>query len=84
MHRPFQRLNQVFHLLIASSQARVHGDWGDYKRLLRLMVAARIQAAKEQPINRLLEGVAGTPLLLLDEHGEVVVDGESLTHIMML
>ena len=35
-------------------------------------------------IDRPLEGVAGAPLLLLDEHGNVVVDGKSGSHIMML
>jgi hypothetical protein len=42
------------------------------------------QAEVEQTIDRPLEGVARAPLLLLDEHGNVVVDGESLPHIMML
>jgi len=84
MHWPFQCFNQVFHLRIARSKAGIHGDGGDDKRLFRLRITARIQAAKKQAVHRPFEGSAGAPLLLLDEHGEVVVDGESGPHIMML
>jgi hypothetical protein len=41
------------------------------------------QSMPQQPVHRPLEGVARAPLLLLHEHGNVIVDGESLPHIMM-
>ncbi len=75
MHRTFQRFNQVFNFLIARSQARVHGDRGDDKWLFRPRVAAGIQTVKKQAIDRAFEGSAGTSLLLLNEHGNVIVDG---------
>jgi len=84
MHRTFQRFDQVFYLPVARSQAGVHRDRCNDKWLFRLSVAACIQAAKEQPVHRALERVAGAPLLLRDKHGNVVVDGESRSHIMML
>ena len=84
MHRPVQRFNQVFDLLIARSQARVHCDWGDHKSLSWLRIAVSGQAPAEQAVHRALEGVARAPLLLLHEHGNVVVNGKSGSHIMML
>ena len=84
MHRPFQGFYQILNLLIACSQARVHGDWGDYEGLQSRFLHRVDQAEVEQTIDRPLEGVARAPLLLLDEHGNVVVNSESLSHIMML
>ena len=84
MQRTFPRFNQVFNFRIARTQAGAHGDRRNDKWLFRLQVAAGIQPAAQQPVDRPLEGVAGTPLLLLHEHGDVVVNGESGSHIMML
>ena len=84
MHRTFLRFNQVFNLRIARTQTGVHGDRRNDKWLFRLQFAAGIQSTAQQPVDRPLEGVAGTPLLLLHKHGNVVVNGESSPHIMML
>ena len=84
MHRTFLRFNQVFNLRIARTQAGVHGDRRYDKWLFRRKAAAGIQSPAQQPVDRPLEGVAGTPLLLLHKHGNVVVNGESSPHIMML
>ena len=84
MHRPFQRLNQVLHLLIARSQTRVHGDWGDYEGLLVRLFLGVHQPMSQQSVHRPLEGVAGAPLLQLHKPGNVVVNGKCGSHIMML
>jgi len=42
------------------------------------------QAEAEQTIDGGLEGVARLTHLLLDQHGDVVVDRESGSHIMMI
>jgi len=84
MQRTFLRFNQVFNFRIARTQAGVHGDRRNDKCFFRLQVAAGIQPAAQQPVDRPLEGVAGTPLFLLYEHGNVVVNGKSSPHIMML
>lgn len=42
------------------------------------------QATTQQCVHRSLEGVTGAPLLLFQKHGNVVVDGKSGSHIMML
>lgn len=42
------------------------------------------QAEAEQPIDGGLEGFAGAPLLLLHKPGNIIVDGQSGAHIMML
>ena len=84
MHRTFQRFNQVFNLLIARTQAGIHGDRCNDKWLFWLKAAASIQSAAQQPVDRPFEGVTRAPDFLLDKHGDVVVDGESGSHIMML
>jgi len=84
MHRAFQRLNQVLDLLVARPQSRVHRDWRHYKSLPGLGIAFGGQAPAEQIVYGPLERVAGAPDLLLDKAGDVVVNRESSSHIMML
>jgi hypothetical protein len=84
MHRTFQGFNQVLNLLIARSQARIQCDWGDLKSFSGLRIAAGGQAPAEQSVHRAFEGFAGAPLLQLHEHGNIVVNGQSGSHIMML
>ena len=81
MVRPFQLLQKLGDFVaISDSQWERRHD----KRLGDSFFLSVPQAETEQPVDGALEGVAGAPLLLLDEHGEVVVDGESGPHIMML
>lgn len=84
MRRTFHRFNQILNLLIARSQARIQCDWGDLKSFSGLRIAAGGQAPAQQSIHRAFERFAGAPLLQLHEPGNVVVDGQSGPHIMML
>ena len=84
MRRPFQRFNQILNRLVARSQACVQCDGSDDKSLFRRGVAASVQAATEQTVHCALKGSAGAPLFLLNEPGNVIVDGKSGSHIMML
>jgi len=84
MHRAFQRFNQILDLLVARTQACVHCDRGYPKSLLGLRIAAGGQASAQQSVHSAFEGFARTPLLLLHEPGNVVVNGQSGSHIMML
>ncbi|MEO7030555.1 MAG: hypothetical protein ABI147_14260 [Acidobacteriaceae bacterium] len=42
------------------------------------------ESAAEHTVDRLLHGFNGTPVLLVKESGNVIVDGQSCAHIMML
>ena len=50
----------------------------------RLRLDSGGQPEPQQPVDRRLEGATGAPDLLLHEAGNVVVNGESGAHIMML
>ena len=80
----FNCFEKVGDAVIAQPRREAHLAWRYHKVLSGLRIAAGNQALAEQSVDRPLEGSAGTSLLLLDEHSEVVVDGESGPHIMML
>ena len=52
--------------------------------LLVSAVLSGCQPTTQQPVDRPLEGIAGAPNFLLDQHGNIVVNGKSGSHIMML
>jgi hypothetical protein len=84
MHRPFQRFNQILNFLIARPQTEVHRDRSDHEPLSGLRIAAGSQTPAQQIVHRTLERVAGASDLLLHKAGDIVVDGKSGAHIMML
>ena len=84
MIRPFNCFEKVGDAVVAQPGREAHLAGLYHKALSGLRIAAGNQALAEQSIHRPLEGAAGAPLLLLDEHGNVVVDSESGSHIMML
>lgn len=84
MHRTFDRFNQIFDFLVARSQTSIHRDWCDYKSLSTLRIAAGSQTPAQQIVHGTFERVAGTLDLFLEEAGNIVVDGKSSSHIMML
>jgi hypothetical protein len=58
---------------------------GRHDKGLRSRFLMRVhQASPEKAVHRSLEGVSGAPLLLLHQHGNIVVNGQSGSHIMML
>ncbi len=56
----------------------------DNKWLYCLRLVGSAESAAEQPIDSPFEGVARAPHLLLHQHGNVIVNGKSGSHIMML
>ena len=84
MIRPFNRFEKVGDAVVAQPGREAHLAGRYYKALSGLGIAAGDQALAEQSIHCALEGFARAPLLLLHEHGDVVVDGQSGSHIMML
>ena len=84
MIRPFNCIEEVGDAVVAQPGREAHLAGLYYKALSGLRIAAGDQALAEQSIHGALEGVARVPLLLLDEDGNVVVDGQSGSHIMML
>lgn len=84
MHRTFHRFNQVLDLLVPRSKTGVQRNWCHLEALFRLRAAPSGQAPAEQSIHGALEGLARPPLLLLHKPGNIVVNGQSSPHIMML
>jgi len=82
--RPFNCFEQVGDAVVAQPGREAHLAGRYHKALSGLRIVAGDKALAEQSVHCALEGVARAPLLLLHEHGNVVVDGESGSHIMML
>ena len=70
--------------IVAEPWRQAHRNWRNNERLSGLRIAAGRQAPAQQVVHGAFERVAGAPDLFLDETGDVVVDGESGSHIMML
>jgi hypothetical protein len=81
--RPFNSIEKVGDAVVAQPWRKTHLAGLYYKTLPGLRIAAGNQATPEQAVHRSLEGVTRAPLLLLHKHGNVVVDSESGSHIMM-
>ena len=81
---PFNCVEKIGDAVVAQTGREAHFAGRYHKALSGLRIVAGSQAPAEQPVDRPFERIARAPLLLLDEHSEVVVDGESSPHIMML
>ncbi len=84
MHRAVERLDQVLDLLIPRSQARVQGNGRDNESLTRLGLPRSSQPKAQQSVDGSLEGISRAPHLVLHQFGDIVVDGKSSSHILML
>lgn len=62
-----------------AERKRRHLEW-----LARFRLAGSGHSEPQQPVDRPLEGVARPPHLVIHEVGDIVVDGKSSPHIMML
>jgi len=82
--RPFNCLKKVGNAVVAQPWREAHLAGLYHKALSGLRIAAGSQAMAQQPVDRPLEGVARAPLLLLHKLGNVIVNGKSGSHIMML
>jgi len=84
MVQPFERFNEILDLLVAGPEAGIQRDWRNRESLSGLRIPAGNQPLPQQPVDGALEGVSRAADFLLNELGDIVVDGESGSHIMML
>ncbi len=84
MIRPFNCFEKVGDAVVAQPGREAHLAGRYHKALSVLRIAAGGQTPAQQSVYGALEGVTRAPLLLLYEHGNVVVNGKSGSHIMML
>jgi hypothetical protein len=59
-------------------------DWRDLERLWLSASRGRGERNAQAPVYGLLEGLAGSSILLLQESCHVIVNRQSSSHIMML
>ncbi len=84
MHRAFHGLDQVFNLLVTRTKTCVQGAGLHDESLSGLGIATGCQALAQQIIYRSFERLASAPDLVLHQRSDIVVYGESGSHIMML
>lgn len=84
MIRSFNCFEKVGDAVVAQPGREAHLAGRYDKSLSGLRIAAGVQALAEQVVHGALERVARPPDLLLDEAGDIVVDGKGGSHIMML
>ena len=80
----FQLLEQCGDVLVALPRRQAESAWlhVECRRRLRLPRVGESQA--EQPVDDRFEGLSGATYLLVEEHGDIVVDGQGPSHIMMM
>jgi len=81
MVRPFKLFQKLRNFIAVPNAQR---ERCHHKRLGISLFLRITQTALQQAVHRPFEGSARAPSFLLDECGNVVVDGESGSHIMML
>jgi len=84
MHRAVERLDQVLDLLIPRSQARVQGNGRDNESLTRLGCRAAVSPRRNSRLTVPLKESPERRHLVLHQFGDIVVDGKSSSHILML
>lgn len=84
MHRAFQSIEEFLDSLIARSQSSAKWIGSDYEPLLLFRLAHGGEAEAKKVIDSAFEGFAGALGLVLDQAGDIVIEGEGGTHIMML
>lgn len=80
----FQFFKQHFDVVVPLSGMQSHEKWLHFEWSSFGGVALSCQPTTQQPVDCPLEGVASATYFLFDQHGNVVVDGECGSHIMML
>lgn len=83
MHRSFQHLDHLFHIVEIVSFWKTQIDGGDYERV-PLRLARRSQAQAQKVVDSFFEGSSGSAGFLLQQPGYIFIEGKSSSHIMML
>ena len=84
MLRPFKFFEERRNLVVIASSAQPQGARRHLERSSWLRLARLCQSQAEQMVDNRLEGFAAASDFLFKEHSDVVVDGKSCAHIMML
>lgn len=81
MSRTFEVFEQIFNFIEISWQPQI--DRFHFKRLSRRLLRSR-QPKAQGPIHHLFERLTGFAGLLFQESGDVIIERQSSSHIMML
>lgn len=84
MVRPLESVENCFDIVEVHSCWRPDTEWRDDERLQLGLLARRIQAKAQEAVQRHPEGIAGAADLLMEEGGHIVINGQCLSHIMMI
>ena len=86
MHRPLGRLEQVADVVQAEAgPERAEVARADLERRLRVPIPAAVREREPQAlVDDFLERLAGTPDLGLEPAGDVLVERQGRSHILML
>lgn len=84
MQRSFQRFDQLFDVLVPASQSRAERNRCDDKPPFLLRFSGGREAEAQEMVDGAFEGIAGAFGFILNQAGDVVIESESSTHIMML
>lgn len=84
MQRSFQRFDQLFDVLVPGSQSRAERNRCHDKAPFLLGFSRGCEAQAQEMIDRAFEGVAGAFGFVLNQAGDVVIEGERGAHVMML
>ena len=81
MVRPFEFLDEFGDLVAITDP---EGERRHHEPLFLLWIIAGDQPLPQQPVHRSFERIAASPDLVLNQPGNIIVNGKSSAHIMML
>ena len=84
MVRALEGIENCFDIVEVHSGGRPDTEWRDDEPLQLGLLAHRIQAKTQKAVQRHLEGIAGAADLLMEQGGHIVIDGQRLSHIVMI
>ena len=83
MGRAFEGIQQLLDIVIAQACGQFELSRHHDERLAHRPLPYR-QSQPQKVVNRFLEGCARLPAFFIEQPGNVVIEGESGSHIMML
>lgn len=82
--RPFEFFEQRGDIVVTLSRSEAHCPRRNLERTGGLRLPRMSQAQTEQAIHNYFERLAAAPNFLIEKDGDVIVNGECRSHIMML
>ena len=84
MQRSFQRFDQLLDILVSRPQSCAHRDRLHDEALPLLGSSRGSETEAQELVDSAFEGIAGAFGLVLNQAGDVIIEGERGAHIMML